>query len=178
MLNVRSGPGTEFPIVGSFAQGSRINILERRDSWLRSEYQGDSNRWVYAEFVAEETPSNVATGAAVNVAVGDTGYAQPILLNPIKQNSVREPLQFEWEWAGTLAGGHGFDVQVWKEGEAPAGIAHPSFVVATGDGHYVLKLPSIPQSKGNDYHWTVRIVQIDTGREVGPSAVPNTFRYE
>ena len=51
LLNVRSGPGTEFPPVSQLKRNSRVAILETQNDWDRI---GD-NMWVYSDYVALES---------------------------------------------------------------------------------------------------------------------------
>lgn len=53
-LNVRGGPGSNFPVIGSTKSGSRLGILEFRDGWYRihTEREGvPGSGWVAAQFV-------------------------------------------------------------------------------------------------------------------------------
>jgi hypothetical protein len=46
-----------------------------------------------------------------------------LLLNPLLLDEPSYgPTTFEWEWAGAIPPGYGFEVRVWREGEAPAGV--------------------------------------------------------
>lgn len=56
---VRSGPGTSYDSIGSLNKNTSINILERRDSWVKISY-GDGSGWV-AEFLTSHNPSTVRT---------------------------------------------------------------------------------------------------------------------
>lgn len=175
LLNVRSGPSTDYPVIGGFTRDIRIMIHESSNGWLRTDYQDRSDAWVYSEFVAEDTSG---TSGAAPESVNDGSYSQPILINPVGGDSRHDPLRFEWDWTGTLAEGHGFDVQVWQEGESPAGITHPSYVLKAGEMRYIVDVSSLPHPKGNRYQWRVRIVQVESGQNVGPVSESNTFRYD
>ncbi|MCS7011739.1 MAG: SH3 domain-containing protein, partial [Anaerolineales bacterium] len=48
-LNVRSGPGTSHPIVGSLTYGQRVKILERRNGWARLESPAG---WCYEGYLS------------------------------------------------------------------------------------------------------------------------------
>lgn len=60
-LNVRSGPGTDYPILGQLQRKDRVQVLERRQGWLRILYPTgpEGSAWVSAAYVAldgEPTP--------------------------------------------------------------------------------------------------------------------------
>lgn len=48
-LNVRSGPGKEYPVTRKLDKGVSVPLLEKKDDWIRI---GD-NEWVYADYVNE-----------------------------------------------------------------------------------------------------------------------------
>ncbi len=48
LLNVRSGPGLDFPPVAQLQRDSQVVILETNNEWDRI---GD-NRWVYSDYIA------------------------------------------------------------------------------------------------------------------------------
>lgn len=53
-LNVRGGPGSNFPVIGSSKLGSRLGILEFRDGWYRIHTERDGvqgSGWVSSQFV-------------------------------------------------------------------------------------------------------------------------------
>lgn len=175
-LNVRSGPSTSYQSVGSLSQGTQVAILEELNGWLRIELPNISPAWVSATYVTKTASASPAPSAAP-AAPQSTGDA-PILIAPVGGIAVNDPPIFTWSWAKPLGADEGFDVQVWKDGESPAGVAHPSFVVNNGNGTYTLSLPSLPNPKANDYLWRVRVINIKTGAEIAPSAQPANFRYE
>ncbi len=76
-LNMRSGPGTNFDVVRSVAQGQQFDLVARSDdqTWLQIGENGQAVGWVAAEFVTtaetvaevrSETAASPATGATVN----------------------------------------------------------------------------------------------------------------
>ena len=50
-LNVRSGPGAEFPIVGSLSRGSEIDVVETRNGWCRLA----NGRWAASQFLRQDS---------------------------------------------------------------------------------------------------------------------------
>jgi len=51
-LNVRSGPGTNFPIMTEVRRGTLLVVLNRREGWVRVKLAGGSrNGWVSSAYV-------------------------------------------------------------------------------------------------------------------------------
>jgi hypothetical protein len=94
---------------------------------------------------------------------------------------------FEWEWVGdTLPPRFGFEVSVWQEGAARAGV-HDAVIdngpngeiEQIGENRYKLSVTNIRFAKGVEsrsgpYQWTVGIVQVnpnyvDYGLEADPA---------
>jgi lysozyme len=49
-LNVRSGPGATYPVVGGLVSGQRVNVLERQNGWARSESPAGWSSEQYLKF--------------------------------------------------------------------------------------------------------------------------------
>lgn len=62
VLNVRSGPGTSYSIIGSLNNGDTVSVYETSSGWGRINYKG-STGWVSMQYC-----SKVATTAATTVA--------------------------------------------------------------------------------------------------------------
>jgi uncharacterized membrane protein YidH (DUF202 family) len=56
-LNIRSGPGTGYPIVGSLKRGDEVTVTGRNKTgtWLAITTDGDLEGWVYAEYTSVNT---------------------------------------------------------------------------------------------------------------------------
>lgn len=52
-LNVRSGPGSEFPQVGSLKAGTRVTVFDLHRAWVK--ISADSERWVYSYYLDRVT---------------------------------------------------------------------------------------------------------------------------
>jgi hypothetical protein len=65
-LNVRAGPGTEFPIVGSLAFDTPVDIIKREGLWALIDRQGDgaADGHVLASFLAEITRTDAGGALA------------------------------------------------------------------------------------------------------------------
>lgn len=54
-VNVRSGPGTEFPVSMELFQGYPLNVMETKGEWLKvSDFENDTG-WIFSSLV---TPGN------------------------------------------------------------------------------------------------------------------------
>ena len=75
-LNIRSGPGTGYGSVGSYASGARVNILEQINGWGCTNKGWISLNYVYIDGTeADGAGTGVVTGDNVNVRSGPgTGY--------------------------------------------------------------------------------------------------------
>jgi SH3 domain protein len=69
-LNLRTGPGTEFRILGAIATGDSIDVLEHGDGWTRVRAAEIGEGWIPAGFLQEEPP------AAVRLARTETETAE------------------------------------------------------------------------------------------------------
>lgn len=49
-LNVRSGPGTSYPVVGAVAQGSLLGVDYSEGSWYHITVPGSISGWVYSGY--------------------------------------------------------------------------------------------------------------------------------
>jgi cell wall-associated NlpC family hydrolase len=69
-LNIRSGPGTGEPVIGSVPQGETIVIIERTDNtWYHVNYEGTDG------YVAAQYLTNVSTTSTELTAVGEINGA-------------------------------------------------------------------------------------------------------
>ncbi|MGQ9625654.1 MAG: SH3 domain-containing protein [Anaerolineae bacterium] len=53
ILNFRSGPGTNYPVLGQLARGTSLELLARSEAgdWLKVRLGDGREGWVYAEYV-------------------------------------------------------------------------------------------------------------------------------
>ena len=54
-LNLRSGPGTQFRIIGTAKPGDPVNVLERMESWTKVR-KGDNTGWIAAGYLDPQPP--------------------------------------------------------------------------------------------------------------------------
>jgi predicted chitinase len=68
-LNLRSGPGPEFPIVRSLAFGTRVHLLRREGRWGLIDEQGDgaSDGFVHLAFLDQQASTSAGPDAFVPI---------------------------------------------------------------------------------------------------------------
>lgn len=68
-LNVRSGPGTNYPVIDSFGLNQIVNVEQEKDGWLKVSQKYEC--WVSADYVVKKVPQKdylvEVTGNGVNV---------------------------------------------------------------------------------------------------------------
>ncbi len=112
------------------------------------------------------------------------------LLAPLDLNQPSYGLTvFEWEWNEVIPPDDGFEIQVWREGEPPAG-AHDAVldnqqghIQKIGENRYQLKIDITQaygvQNRSGLYWWTVKLVQISPDySDLGLQAEPAQLRFE
>jgi hypothetical protein len=77
-VNLRSGPGTSYAIVGSSAAGETLTIIGRNEAedWLRVETDNQEESWVFADLVTLE--GNVKALAIIEHGQGVIDYTAPM----------------------------------------------------------------------------------------------------
>jgi len=68
-LNLRTGPGTEYRIVGTVETGDRVSILERKPRWTRIRIDSGSTGWIPVGHL-EASPPPVLELAQLRKEVG------------------------------------------------------------------------------------------------------------
>ena len=58
-LNLRTGPGTQYRILGIVETGDRAEILDRRESWTQIRVGGLADGWIPVGFLQPEAPADV-----------------------------------------------------------------------------------------------------------------------
>jgi hypothetical protein len=96
--------------------------------------------------------------------------------------------QFQWQYGGTLGENQGFEVRIWRDGEAPSGVHNSVLdnrqgkIQALGNGTYQLmaditETPGV-NKRGGEYNWTVILVELEPYRELGIQAPPARLRFD
>lgn len=71
VLNMRSGPGTDKPVLWALAQGYPLQVLTRKGNWLRvKDFEGDLG-WVYRPLV-NSTPHVIVRSRNANLRSAPT----------------------------------------------------------------------------------------------------------
>jgi uncharacterized protein YraI len=99
VLNLRSGPGTNYTVVGRLRRGDRVEILDRQPGWLliKAPAVNGGSAWVAARYVLlEGSPAAPATPSPASTAATGWQVAAP------QQIDYRDEL-FTWRWDGANA---------------------------------------------------------------------------
>ena len=89
-LNIRSGPGSSYSLVGGYSQGTVINVTEEKDGW------GKTNLgWVSLEYCEEITNSTITrvtdTGIVIKQMLISSGRKnRPGNINPMTSITIHE----------------------------------------------------------------------------------------
>jgi SH3 domain protein len=59
-INVRTGPGTEYRILGMLETGDSVDVVGRTDGWIQVEAEKPGNGWVPDGFLQFEPPARLA----------------------------------------------------------------------------------------------------------------------
>lgn len=258
LLNVRSGPGPDYPVLFVIDADTRLHLLGRspetgEDGWLliatdssidsstdsSARSFADGSGWVAAWLVelsgdpqelavfpapplptapsdlpdpqppdpqptvpaaavlptatptappSQPTPTAAPPPAAVGAGPANPCAAEGALrlLEPVAQ-AVHDQVTFRWYFGGALPQGCGFEVSLWRTGEARRGV-HDAVadwqagnVKLTSQNEYRLTIPylhDLPSVRGRagEYNWTVALVQVQpVYRPTGHSAPPAWF---
>jgi SH3-like domain-containing protein len=65
-LNLRSGPGTQFRILGGVATGDGLTVLKRQESWTKVRTDEEIEGWIPVGFLKPEPPPTVRLAQAEN----------------------------------------------------------------------------------------------------------------
>ena len=95
---------------------------------------------------------------------------------------------FQWQYGGALAENQGFEVRIWRDGEAPAGVHDAVLdnkqgkIQAMGNNTYRLsadisETPGV-RKRGGEYNWTVFLVELEPYKDLGIQAPAARLRYD
>jgi len=94
---------------------------------------------------------------------------------------------FSWRWAGQLAANQGFEVRLWRQGDAAHYGAADARDVAKnlqtlGGGRYAVALRldtayAVTLGGAGDYLWSVAVVELNPYRAAGPESAPRTVHF-
>lgn len=66
-VNVRSGPGTEFPVAMELFKGYPLQVMEKKGDWLRIIDFEDDRGWIYAPLVVSGSTVIVKGNKSINM---------------------------------------------------------------------------------------------------------------
>lgn len=183
-MNVRTGPGTNYPVAGPGPAGETANIIGRNNdsSWVQVEYPlgADGTGWVYADLV--QIDGDLANVSVVQVAPPPVVVAPPTEPAPEPQEPAPTPVpevkyQFTptgWSATENAAivhfkgrirdeGGNlvnGFSVLV--DNGSFSVLAHPTgashWYPGKGDGEWDVVMPNVHTAQG---WWWLTVVSYD-----------------
>jgi SH3 domain protein len=61
-LNLRTGPGTSYRIVGTLETGDGVTVLERAEKWTKVELAEGNQGWIPAGYLQSEAPPTIRLG--------------------------------------------------------------------------------------------------------------------
>ena len=111
-------------------------------------------------------PTTTPTSASIHV---------PQLESPATGSQASGRTTFRWSWNGpALTSNQGFEVRVWKEGQADHfGAAEP--VRTTSVTVDLNQTAGVRQGGAGAYLWTVAVVQLNPYKRIGKEAPPRTL---
>ncbi len=87
ILNVRSGPGTNYDVVSTLKNGNKVNIINQQGTW----YEIETNRWVSSYYIKSETngsdESNIGYVKASNLNVRKGAGLDNEVINMLPNNT-------------------------------------------------------------------------------------------
>lgn len=70
VVNLRSGPGTQYELVGTLSKDTRVEVIQSRNGWQQIQY-GDVQGWITGEYLTvTQSPKLQVTGDMVNLRSG------------------------------------------------------------------------------------------------------------
>lgn len=129
-----------------------------------------------ATLVASGSSSSSSASSAPAPAASTGAIAAPQLVAPPDMASFDSGrLTFQWKWNGTLAENQGFEVRGWRLNGPHNGIhdARITQGITPGAGGVYSLSRKIPEEfRGQEWYWTVAVVQLDPYKRSGPEATP------
>lgn len=177
-LNVRSGPGTGYSIIGSAGQGQQYVVISTSGSWKRIWWAGNTG-WIYAPYTSAVSGSgSKVTASVVNVRSGPgTGYPT-VGSAHAGEIYVRTSLSGSWEkiWFGGAAR--------WTHGDYTVSVSlSPGGSTSTGSQRYyptayeldIFRRTVMAEAGGEPYLGQVAVAAVILNRIASPQ-FPNTMK--
>lgn len=97
VLNVRTGPGTDFPKLGTLNGGTLVSVLEENGQWSMIEFQGNK-AWVFNEYLANTDAQSLVQ--ALGGPEASANLAQPPVSSLQESNSGSLVVQIAEKYLG------------------------------------------------------------------------------
>jgi uncharacterized protein YraI len=127
-MNVRGGPGTNYPVVGSATQGDNSKMTGRNDdgSWIQVEYpSADGKGWVYTSLV--DVSGDASSLPVAQASMDPLPPAPPTPVPPVKEEAPPPPPEPQYQF---------MPAEGWHASENP-GIVHFKGRIKDGQGNLV-----------------------------------------
>jgi SH3 domain protein len=77
-LNLRTGPGANYRIVGTLATGDAVTVIERGEKWTKISLGNDKQGWIPAGYLQTEAPPTIRLGLLEREVVELRGQLETI----------------------------------------------------------------------------------------------------
>ncbi len=95
-VNVRTGPGTEFPVYMELFQGYPLKVLEKKGDWLKvTDFENDTG-WIYSPLVSPGTTVIVNAKKTINMRSKPNTKAQ--IVATVDRGVVLQKLSTQGKW--------------------------------------------------------------------------------
>lgn len=96
VVNIRSGPGTQYDVVGTLLKDTQVDVLSSQNGWHQIQYS-NLKGWVVAEYLnVKQSPKLQVTGDLVNLRSGPgTNYPQ---VGQVKKGEILSLLDVHSQW--------------------------------------------------------------------------------
>lgn len=95
-VNVRTGPGTNFPVYMEVFKGYPLKVLQEKDEWLQvSDFENDKG-WIYSKLVTPGTTVIVNGKKAVNMRT--TPSTKATVVASVDRGVILTKLATEGKW--------------------------------------------------------------------------------
>ena len=95
-VNVRSGPGTNFPVSMELFQGYPLKVLEKKGDWLKiSDFENDSG-WIYSPLVSPG--STVITNGKKSINMRSQPNTTASIVATVERGVVLTKLSTQGKW--------------------------------------------------------------------------------
>jgi N-acetylmuramoyl-L-alanine amidase len=149
VLNVRSGPGVNFPLIGQVKLGREFKVEEEKNGWYRIKLSNGTVGWVIKDYVSLNYIELEIQGRVVNIRSGPgTDYTK---VSSLPNGTRIKAVGFEGDWYQVIyPGGKGW-VAGWLVTALPK--TDVSAEPASSANNEFPALPEKPESPGISWGW-------------------------